>query len=49
MCKYNLASGDTDIAFGLFFLLSFNKALLSRTGTEKTRLPNFFYLTSCLC
>ena len=45
VCNYNLASGDTDaIAFGLFFLLSFNNAVLSRPGTEKTRLPNFFYL-----
>lgn len=45
VCNYNLASGDTDaVAFGLFFLLSFNNAVLSRPGTERTRLPNFFYL-----
>ena len=45
VCNYNLASGDTDaIAFGLFFLLSFNNAVLSRPGTERTRLPHFFYL-----
>ena len=31
VCNYNLASGDTDaVAFGLFFLLSFNNAVLSR-------------------
>lgn len=45
VCNYNLASGDTDaVAFGLFFLLSFNNAVLSRPGTERTRIPNFFYL-----
>lgn len=45
VCNYNLASGDTDaVAFGLFFLLSFNNAVLSRPGTEFTRLPHFFYL-----
>lgn len=45
VCNYNLASGDTDaIAFGLFFLLSFNNAVLSRPGTERTRIPHFFYL-----
>lgn len=45
VCNYNLASGDTDaVAFGLFFLLSFNNAVLSRPGTENTRIPHFFYL-----
>ena len=45
VCNYNLASGDTDaVAFGLFFLLSFNNAVLSRPGTEHTRIPHFFYL-----
>lgn len=45
VCNYNLASGDTDaVAFGLFFLLSFNNAVLSRPGTEFTRVPHFFYV-----
>lgn len=45
VCNYNLASGDTDaVAFGLFFLLSFNNAVLSRPGTEDTRIPHFFYV-----
>ena len=45
VCNYNLASGDTDaVAFGLFFLLSFNNAVLSRPGNENTRVPHFFYL-----
>ena len=45
VCNYDLASGDTNaIAFGLFFLLSFNNAVLSRPGTERTRSPHFFYV-----
>lgn len=45
VCNYDLASGDSNaIAFGLFFLLSFNNAVLSRPGTEKTRTPHFFYV-----
>ena len=45
VCNYNLAAGDTDAtAFGLFFLLSFNNAVLSRPGTEHTRIPHFFYV-----
>lgn len=45
VCNYNLASGDTDaVAFGLFFLLSFNNAVLSRPGNENTRIPHFFYV-----
>ncbi|MDD3361810.1 MAG: type IV secretory system conjugative DNA transfer family protein [Hespellia sp.] len=45
VCNYNLASGDTNaVAFGLFFLLSFNNAVLSRPGTENTRTPHFFYI-----
>lgn len=45
VCNYNLAAGDTDaVAFGLFFLLSFNNSVLSRPGTEKTRTPHFFYI-----
>lgn len=45
VCNYDLASGDTNaVAFGLFFLLSFNNAVLSRPGTEKTRSPHFFYI-----
>lgn len=45
VCNYDLASGDTNaIAFGLFFLLSFNNAVLSRPGTERTRTPHFFYV-----
>lgn len=45
VCNYDLASGDSNaVAFGLFFLLSFNNAVLSRPGTEKTRTPHFFYI-----
>lgn len=45
VCNYDLASGDSNaIAFGLFFLLSFNNAVLSRPGTERTRIPHFFYV-----
>jgi len=45
ICNYNLAAGDTDaLAFGLFFLLSFNNAVLSRPGTEHTRISHFFYV-----
>lgn len=45
ICNYDLASGDNNaIAFGLFFLLSFNNAVLSRPGNEKTRTPHFFYI-----
>lgn len=45
VCNYNLASGDSNaVAFGLFFLLSFNNAVLSRPGTERTRIPHFFYI-----
>lgn len=43
--NYNLAAGETDAtALGLLFLLSFNNAVLSRPGTEKTRSPHFFYI-----
>ena len=45
VCNYDLASGDSNaVAFGLFFLLSFNNAVLSRPGTERTRIPHFFYI-----
>lgn len=45
VCNYNLASGDTDaVAFGLFFLLTFNNAVLSRPGNEDNRIPHFFYV-----
>lgn len=45
VCNYDLASGDSNaVAFGLFFLLSFNNAVLSRPGTEATRTPHFFYI-----
>ena len=45
LCNYDLASGDSNaIAFGLFFLLSFNNAVLSRPGTENTRTAHFFYI-----
>lgn len=45
VCNYDLASGDSNaVAFGLFFLLSFNNAVLSRPGTEKTRIPHYFYI-----
>lgn len=45
VCNYDLASGDSNaVAFGLFFLLSFNNAVLSRPGNENTRIPHFFYI-----
>lgn len=45
VCNYDLASGDSNaVAFGLFFLLSFNNAVLSRPGTESTRTPHFFFI-----
>lgn len=45
VCNYDLASGDSNaVAFGLFFLLSFNNAVLSRPGTEQSRIPHFFYI-----
>lgn len=31
-------------AFGLFFLLSMQNAVLSRPGTEKSRIPHFLYI-----
>lgn len=31
-------------AFGLFFLMSMQNAVLRRPGTEKTRVPNFLYI-----
>ena len=31
-------------AFGLFFILSMQYAVLKRPGSEKTRIPNFFYI-----
>ena len=31
-------------AFGLFFLLSMQNSVLSRPGTEETRVPNFLYM-----
>ena len=37
--------GDTSHkAFGLFFLLSMQNSVLSRPGTENTRIPNFMYI-----
>lgn len=31
-------------AFGLFFILSMQNAVLRRTGNEKSRIPHFFYI-----
>lgn len=31
-------------AFGLFFSLSFNNAVVGRPGTEFTRLPHYYYI-----
>ena len=31
-------------AFGLFFSLSFNNAVVRRPGTEFTRLPHYYYI-----
>lgn len=43
--NYALELGATDsVAFGLFFVLSFNDAVLRRPGTESSRLPNFFII-----
>ena len=45
VCNYNLAAGDTNAtALGLFFLLNFNNAVLSRPGTDRTRTPHFLYI-----
>ena len=47
VCNYDLASGDTNaIAFGLFFLLSFNNAVLSRPELRTADPPIFFMWTS---
>lgn len=42
--NYALKLGSAGVAFGLFFMLSFIKAVLRRPGNEKTRLPHFFYV-----
>ena len=42
--NYALKLGSAGVAFGLFFMLSFIKAVTRRPGTEKTRLPHFFYV-----
>lgn len=45
VCNYNLAAGESNaLAFGLFFFLSFNNAVLSRPGNEHTRTPHFWYI-----
>ena len=45
VCNYNLASGDTDaVAFGLFFLLSFNPIHGNPVHQIHTRIPHFFYV-----
>lgn len=41
--NYGLSLGTTDsTALGLFFVLSFNDAVLRRPGNEKTRIPHFY-------
>ena len=41
--NYALELGATDsVALGLFFVLSFNDAVLRRPGTSNTRLPHFY-------
>ena len=36
--------GTTHKAFGLFFILAMQNAVLRRPGNENTRVPNFFYI-----
>lgn len=36
--------GTAHKAFGVFFLLAMQNAVLRRPGTEKTRIPNFLYI-----
>ncbi len=42
--NYELKLGSAGIAFGLFFMLCFIKSVIRRPGTEKTRIPHFFYV-----
>lgn len=42
--NYALKLGSAGVAFGLFFMLSFIKAVTRRPGTERTRVPHFFYV-----
>ena len=45
VCTRRGDSGKTaHKAFGLFFLLSMQTAVLSRPGSEKTRIPHFLYI-----
>ena len=45
VCTRRGDSGKTaHKAFGLFFLLSMQNAVLSRPGSEKTRIPHFLYI-----
>lgn len=42
--NYCVKLGNSGVAFGLFFNLSFIKAVLRRPGTEKTRRLHFYYI-----
>lgn len=43
--NYAIELGQTQgTAFGLFFALSFNNAVLRRPGTSRTRLPHYYYI-----
>lgn len=45
LVNYALELGQSQAtAFGLFFSLNFNNAVLRRKGNEKTRLPHYFYI-----
>lgn len=42
--NYALKLGSAGVALGLFFMLLFIKAVIRRPGTEKNRIPHFFYV-----
>ena len=42
--NYALKLGSAGVALGLFFMLLFIKAVIRRPGTERTRVPHFFYV-----
>lgn len=45
LVNYALELGQSQAtAFGLFFALNFNNAVLRRKGNEKTRLPHYYYI-----
>lgn len=45
LVNYALELGQSQAtAFGLFFALNFNNAVLRRKGNERTRLPHYYYI-----